>query len=472
MSDTNSLYSIIKSSLVDGRLPEGFSLPRPEDSQEIPFADGAMDGIYIHHMEHTPMTEDDRAQMVLAVDCMNRADLEASDEALRKLGSMTSAIASVDEFQVYIVSHAKNPNDPPDPADPDAVRLSLKNICDTARWLIAGSMNIESVKFGLIVCEIFKSHPEEIREVIRTLGLSDEFTIFSVWNLRNWENGNEEIFRLIQKVRGWGRVHAMNYLEPRTADIRHWILMNGTDNDVMPSYTSILTWEKAGVNYFLQGTLTPEEFHAVSHIVDALLDEGPCEGISLIGDQKKFLNLYLDQAAIQPLNADDYDTILSISDWASEEHEDLPDIYKRCKEFLNSSSCEKVTGEALSSGKSYRLADALGIEYKETLFDLMKEDFDTYHAQCWRLMEDEEYADRVIELIITGLNSPVINNRFMALKALETWTEIMQKPIKQISKRIHEELYKLPSKEPDQELKGKILDLLRGKIFTSEELDP
>ena len=118
MSDTNSLYSIIKSSLVDGRLPEGFSLPRPEDSQEIPFADGAMDGIYIHHMEHTPMTEDDRAQMVLAVDCMNRADLEASDEALRKLGSMTSAIASVDEFQVYIVSHAKNPNDPPDPADP------------------------------------------------------------------------------------------------------------------------------------------------------------------------------------------------------------------------------------------------------------------------------------------------------------------------------------------------------------------
>ena len=333
-TNPNSLYNIIKSSLVDGRLPEGFSLPEGKDKQEIPFADGAMDGIYMFHMEHTPLNERDRAQMEAAVDCMNRADFEASDEALRKLGSTAGAIASPDEIQEYIISHAKNPNDPLDPDNPDEIRLSLKNICDTARWLIAESENKESVKFGLTVCEIFKHHPEDVKDIIRTLGLSDEFTIFSVWNLRKWPNGNDEIFSLLKKVRGWGRIHALHYLEPRTPEIRHWILMNGVDNDVVPAYTSITAWEKAGVNYFLAKDLTPDEFRAVSRIMDALLDEGPADGISLIGDKKRFINLYLDQAEKQPLDANDLETIRSLRDWATEEEEDLTTVCKRCDEIL------------------------------------------------------------------------------------------------------------------------------------------
>ena len=60
MSEKQSIYEVIKASLVDGRLPEDFSLPKDEDSdQNLPFADGAMDGIYIYHMPHTPMTDED-----------------------------------------------------------------------------------------------------------------------------------------------------------------------------------------------------------------------------------------------------------------------------------------------------------------------------------------------------------------------------------------------------------------------------
>ena len=517
-TNPNSLYNVIKTAVVDGKLPRDFSLPKHGD-QELPFADGAMDGIFMFHMEHTPMNEDDRAQMVKAVDCMNRADYKASDEELKKLGSMASAIATPDEFQDYIYSHAVNPNDPIDPANPDEVRLTLKNICDTARWLIAESENVESVKFGLIVCEIFKSHPEDIKDVIRTLGLSDEFTIFSVWNLRNWPDGNDEIFDLIQKVRGWGRVHALNYLEPRTPEIRHWILMNGTDNDVMPAYTSITAWGKAGVNYFLEGDLTHEEFTAVSFILDALLDEGPADGISLIADQERFLNLYLDQAEKQPLNIIDYDAILALINWASEDDENMPSIYKRCEKILNSDACEAAAREAIKQGDGFTLAEALNIDYNETLLDLLQKNFETYHGQCWRLMKHEEYVDRVIEIfeenlplelmkdepsmrsglgpefneyskllfvlqeldkypgrgekiLITGLNSPVINNRYMALRALKTWTKITGKSIKQISPKIHDALYKLPSKEPDPKLKADILDLLRGKIYTATDLIP
>ena len=110
--------------------------------------------------------------------------------------------------------------------------------------------------------------------------------------------------------------------------------MNGVDNDVVPAYTSITAWEKAGVNYFLAKDLTPDEFHAVSRIMDALLDEGPADGISLIGDKKRFINLYLDQAEKQPLDANDIETIRSLRDWATEDEENLTAVCKRCDEIL------------------------------------------------------------------------------------------------------------------------------------------
>lgn len=522
MSEKQSIYEVIKASLVDGRLPEDFSLPKDEDSdQNLPFADGAMDGIYIYHMPHTPMTDEDQAQMGKAMACLNRADLEGADVELKKLGKMASAIASIDEFQNYIRAHAVNPNDPPDPNKPYEVRINLKNFCDTARRLIAESANKESVKFGLIICEMFTHHPDEIKEIIATLGLSDEFTIFTVWNMLNWEGGNDRIFDLIQKVRGWGRVHALERLEPTTPEIKRWILMNGTDNDVMPAYSALPTWEKSGALELLKSGTAPEEFHAISYNIDALLDEGPIQGISIMDDAEEAVNAYLDQAEKTSLNADDYDTILSLMNWADEDNENMPSVRERCDKILRSPECEEAVRAAVKEGKAFVLADALGIDYAETLFGLMQTDFDNNYGQCYRLMQREggEYADKVIALfeeklplellkgepstssglgpefavyskllfilqelgeypgkgealLETGLNSPVVNNRNMAIRAIKDWTHKTGQPIRQISPRLHAALYKLPASEPLPEIKADILDLLRGKVYTSEDLNP
>ncbi len=520
MSNPNSIYNIIKDNAIDGRLPGDFSLPKPKDSdQDIPFADGAMDGIYLYHMEHSGLTGEQRAVMELAVDYMNQADLTGADAAFKKLGSMAGAISVVDELQRYIVAHAVNPNDKPDPGDPNAIRLRLKNICDTARVLIRESENKESVKFGLEVCEIFRSQPDDVKEIITTLGLSDEFTIFAVWNMLNWEDGNARIFDLIRKVRGWGRVHALEKLEPDTPEIRHWILMEGTDNDVMPAYSGLTAWIKSGALDVLRGEPTPEEFHAVSYIMDALLDEGPVPGLSEVEDAEGALNSYLDQAVKQELNADEYETVMSILNRDSEEKTEMPSVRARCEEILNSPECMAAAMAAVTEGRHFGLADSLEIDYAGKLFELMKDDFDKYHAQCWRLMDKDEYVDPVIDLfterlplevmksrpttnsglgpefqeyskllfilqelddhpgkgeklLITGLNSPVVNNRFMAVRVLKNWTHRLSRPLREISPGINAELYKLPSAEPIPELKSDMLDLLRGKIYTATDLNP
>ena len=44
-----SIYELIKSSIQsDGSLPENFSLPQ-EETDEISWADGAMDGVFLYH---------------------------------------------------------------------------------------------------------------------------------------------------------------------------------------------------------------------------------------------------------------------------------------------------------------------------------------------------------------------------------------------------------------------------------------
>ena len=518
MSNPNSLYNVIKANLKDGRLPREFSLPKPKDSdQNIPFADGAMDGIYIYHMEHSGLTGEQHAVMELAVDYMNQADIIGADTAFKKLGSMAGAISSLDELQRYIVAHAVNPNDKPDPARPNEIRLTLKNICDTARRLIAESENKESVKYALAVCEIFRHHPDDIKEIITTLGLSDEFTIFSVWNMMNWEDGNARIFDLIQKVRGWGRIHALDKLEPDTPEIRHWILMEGTDNDVMPAYSGLTAWIKSGALDLLKAGPTAEEFHAISYLMDAILDEGPVPGLSQLEDPEDALDSYLDQAEKQELEANDLDTILMIRDRASEE--DMLSIKARCDAILNSPGAKDKALEAVKEGKNIQLAEALNIDYSGILYDLMKQDFDKYHGWCGKLMAHEEYVDPVIdlfmeklplelmkdeptlnsglgpefneyskllfilqeldkypgkgeELILTGLRSPVVNNRFKAVTALKNWTHRLSKPLRAISPKIAAELYKLPAKEPNSEIKEDMLDLLKGKIYSSTDLNP
>ena len=48
---SKSLYETISSAVVDGELPNDFSLPKNTDGKnEIAWADGAMDGVGIYHM--------------------------------------------------------------------------------------------------------------------------------------------------------------------------------------------------------------------------------------------------------------------------------------------------------------------------------------------------------------------------------------------------------------------------------------
>ncbi|MBQ6661391.1 MAG: hypothetical protein IJM57_08245 [Lachnospiraceae bacterium] len=317
---TQSLYNYISTHLTNGQLPHDFSLPKVEGEAKVRFADGAMDGITFYHSAPVQIDEAETELMKKAVGLASGGKVEEADAAFSELGAEFRAISIIDVLQEYIRENTD--------------KLSAENVYRTAMELIQQSGNREAVKFGLCMRELFPRADEATKKVVRTVGLSDEFTIFAVWNMMNWEDGNEEIFGLIRKVRGWGRIHALERLEPETAEIADWILRNGVDNDVMSAYSALTAWEKAGVEKRLGAKPSQEDFEAIGRIVLALLDEGPVTGISEVENADVYLGWYLDLAESYELSDDDLDTVSELQSWAEKRRGSLRRIAGRCKAIL------------------------------------------------------------------------------------------------------------------------------------------
>lgn len=279
-----SFYEQIKAVAGPEGLPPDFSLRRPPAEGEEPrlrFADGARDGIAMYH---TSVTPGDSAPLHEVLGLISGGALAAGEqlEAFFVPDGPTM-LPLIDGLQSWLIDHREE-------IDPEMLyRFSVRTLAE--------SHNPECVKFALSLLELLQP-TQESRELVSTLALSDEFTLFCLYVIRGWEDGNEELFRLARLVHGWGRIFLVHELEANTPEIRRWLLMEGWDNHILSAYSARLCAQRGGLAALLdQGTLTPEEFAAASGLVAALLDEGPVRNISAMEDGKELLEAYLRHAS-------------------------------------------------------------------------------------------------------------------------------------------------------------------------------
>ena len=161
--------------------------------------------------------------------------------------------------------------------------------------------------------ELVRVDDDNLKDMLRIIGLSDEFTLFVIFIMQQWENANEEIFRLAKKTKGWGRIHAIERLIPDTPEIRDWLLREGVLNNVLPAYSAINCWEGSEAeNLLFAPELSKEDFSAITALIAALLDEGPCPGISEIEKGDEAIKAYLRRAKEMPSECIDGSVLDSI----------------------------------------------------------------------------------------------------------------------------------------------------------------
>lgn len=177
-----------------------------------------------------------------------------------------------------------------------------------AFYLATGSRSIAEVKLGILMLGLFQNEITE--NVIKKLGLYSEYTLYSIETTINWKNRNSFIFELAKNTSGYGKVISTYFLKPVTPEIKNWMLLTGTINEVMPNISAALCLRKLDMlNFLLKEPVCEKSFAALSTLYGYAFEKN---------DTKQFLasiklvNDYLDAAKTLAKSFMDFFTVLAI----------------------------------------------------------------------------------------------------------------------------------------------------------------
>ena len=486
---TGSIYEYIKSSVSGGRLPKGFELPAADGKGErIRFIPGGEDGVAVFHFGVEEISAEDSGLAAEVVNAAADGDNELAEKLLLRLGQSARAISGIDSLQQYIFENRET--------------LSANNVFRFAYKILTESGDTESVKYALVIMEMFPG-VEAVKDIVRTLGLYEEFTLFALYVVRHWENGNDEIFSLARNTCGWGRIFAVQQLEPQTEEIREWLFREGVHNTVMPAYSALDCWYKSEAEQRLNGYVSRDIFTSLRDIFGGLLDEGPSEGISALENANELIERFLSCAGKMSLTIEDLRVIFDIynhydgADEPPEYPERAEKIKAACRELLESHDSRREVIVSVQNGRDFELAKFLGVDCREPVMRLLREDFVKNCAYCCgKVMYDPDCRREIIslcrqrlpltemraapttslglglryrnescleyvvqelgkyplegsDLIETALQCAPVRTRHLALRALESWVKIKKQPLSALLPDIYKLLPRLRNNEPD-----------------------
>lgn len=131
--------------------------------------------------------------------------------------------------------------------------------------LAGKSSEIEEVKAGMLILGLFET--DLAKNLIRVLGFHSEFTLYALEASNSYKDRNEFIFELAKNTRGYGKMAAVQMLQPITKEQKQWILEEGGDNEVIPNISCVMCLCKAGMSsYFEEFKIDDEMFSCLSYL--------------------------------------------------------------------------------------------------------------------------------------------------------------------------------------------------------------
>lgn len=169
-------------------------------------------------------------------------------------------------------------------------------IKDEAIWLLEHAAHREVVKFALLVLGTVKC--EEYKERLKVIALHEEFTGVALFALTNGTiNSNPTVWHIAKKVSDWGKLEALNFLDPSNEEIRQWILLEGIKDTVPGNASAIMCAEKGKLDIELhEKIISGKIFDGAGSIILALLYEGAYQTMDDYGYAGQVLMRYTHHA--------------------------------------------------------------------------------------------------------------------------------------------------------------------------------
>lgn len=276
MNQGRSVYTIIAEQADEkNMLPVDFRLPVQAKTEGKGVKDGELDGMVTFH--RMPFRSDldglkDIVQLsfIDPQNAMHRLDSLFSDETLRML-------PMYEDFRNWLIESAS--------------MLDAESLFSFAAEVLVMSPETESVKLALILLELLDTGDNDaVRDAVRTLALSDEFTLFSVLVAETWQDGNDIILDMAMRTHGWGRIQAVEHLEPENGRIKRWLFTEGVENTISPSYSASTIADKLKLYELMQNpAIDAGSLIRISRILSGLLVEGNVFGLTARADRELLL---------------------------------------------------------------------------------------------------------------------------------------------------------------------------------------
>lgn len=382
-----SIYQFIQQHLTaNGTLPEDFSLPKKTEPGKLTFADGAIDGMTTYHISPS---EHDIEPLCTIVKLISDGQEQEAEKSLDKFFSaeqFDTMLCYIDALQSWIYDNRES--------------FAADNLYQFSCDILTSSDQPETIKFALSILELLDTyHDEPLREIIMTLAASDEFTLFCLFVVNDWPDVNERMFTMAQNVQGWGRIHAVDRLNPDTAPIKEWLLTEGWRNTVLSEYSAITCIEKG---HLLEKLQQEASCPYADELIQTALEGGLVASLSAYSEGEALILAYLNQNTTLTVNRLKTMRVItetiSSSEWATKE-----EIIQQCQTLLDSQAAKDLLTEVVAHGKNFALAMEMGIDCSQQILEKINQDFDNAYHLVSLLLEKELYADEIIALFCQHL---------------------------------------------------------------------
>jgi len=260
------------------------ALPEEESGARIKWAAGALDGVMGHHAGRGDGTED----LTRVLRSVRGLLAKASDAGLKSLYDAvckTPLLGYVDQLLPAIETEFSA----------DRARLAA-----LARLFVTKAPRREAVKFGIAILGI--AGTEDDLDVLRKIGLCDEFTLFAAVAIQTLSPASErDLWKLAKGVEGWGRIYLIERLaHTEDTEIRGWLLRDGFRNAVMDEYVACICARAGRLHEALRKSPKDDRLlDSATDLIFAMITGGPAEDIDDYEHAAEAVEAYLDAVWVQ-----------------------------------------------------------------------------------------------------------------------------------------------------------------------------
>ena len=275
----------------------------------------------------------------------------------------------------------------------------------------------EPIKFG--ICTTWYYGSEEIDYLLFTLGLADDFSIYTTCSFE-MKQKNDSVFKMAKLTDGYGRLNYLKGLDATNDEIKTWMIYHGYKCSLGCEFTAYICASRGDLLSHIKKGWNDDLYDCAGDIICGLIDDHKNKIFEYV-DAKEVVELFIEESLKQNMNIDKFSKLCDIFYFIRDDWEEIGWSKETKGELIDQISniaynknydWEGLVKKNISNYKARNIAKALNIDIWNDLFNyaMQNDNFADWYSLVQTDNIDEfrmvcTFAEKVLDIksISTGI---------------------------------------------------------------------